>query len=708
MLKIKINEKIINNRVYNNINLELKSKVYILKGENGVGKTSFLNIIYGIDKNFNGSISFENKKEVINNQNSKWQEEICTYITQENNFINITVLDQINLSTNDYNYNKLLEYLKLFDFSNKLNQNVQKLSGGEIKKLQLIIALLKNTPIILMDEIENHLDQKTIKTLYQILENSNQLIILVTHQNNYINFDEIIMDNTAIKLNEKTNKDFLFTPDKFKKIYYPQNLKKAYKKNMFIYFFGTILITLLLFMVLNFDNNTNKDLKSFLKGNFDNNTTVIFPPVMQTNFMEQHEEGLFEKWNTKTPSLFTDNTIKQLEKLNYIQSITPIMPPQNNSYFSTVDIPALYSKPQDEVNLTIDLNKLNYNKYNFTKFKDTGNISASFFSTKTPAKQVNDVPPIFSNYENVQKILYGNIPNDNTNEILIDPYTAMYYADKLHLNSIQDLIDKEIKVPYLTNVQHKITGEVSGDNILKNFKVSGIYEPIKAKHEVKNSNNSNVNQAFTIYTAYSKDNLENITTDYNLSNKYYPQETFKALQNTVKTRYEEAHLKYDSSLLKENTKYYPGLEIKVKSSKDVETLTETINNYDKYIEINNNYVQQQMNKQLNNSKSNFLQYIIYLFYEILSLLLIFIFTIKIKKINNLMLFNGIVKEKRSYILGQMIKDHQKILYFTICFIILLNIIFSLCGFFYPLYLLLVFINLIITILILKKKGGSID
>lgn len=55
------------------------------------------------------------------------------------------------------------------------------LSGGEKQKISIIRALLKKSELLILDEPSNHLDEDSIMILKEKIENTNQTVILVTH-----------------------------------------------------------------------------------------------------------------------------------------------------------------------------------------------------------------------------------------------------------------------------------------------------------------------------------------------------------------------------------------------------------------------------------------------------------------------------------------------------------------------------------------------
>lgn len=176
--------------IFDKLNLEIKSNQIIsLVGKNGSGKTSFLNLIYGLDLDFSGKITIDRKNvhNKIKNQDLDTIRKKQFYLIQEfeNQLFNINTLEDIKYVVPDYKNDELDELLKTFN----LNKDILKkpffeLSLGEQKKLLLIIMVLKDCKIVLLDDPTRNLDQKSIDNLIKLLkkEKRNNKIIIISSQ----------------------------------------------------------------------------------------------------------------------------------------------------------------------------------------------------------------------------------------------------------------------------------------------------------------------------------------------------------------------------------------------------------------------------------------------------------------------------------------------------------------------------------------------
>ena len=145
----------------------------ILVGENGSGKSTLLKIIKGITEPEKGVIW---KKPNIKIEYLE-QNPIFPLVDNMMDFLSFG-LQHPNISR----INEIIEELSLqnIDFS-------QKLSGGEIRKIFIAKAFLKEPDVILLDEPTNHIDLPTIFWLENKLLNLNTTMILISHDHDFLN-----------------------------------------------------------------------------------------------------------------------------------------------------------------------------------------------------------------------------------------------------------------------------------------------------------------------------------------------------------------------------------------------------------------------------------------------------------------------------------------------------------------------------------------
>ena len=159
-------------QVFNNFSLNLnKSEIIQLEGENGVGKTSLLNMISGLISPDKGFIKIC-KKNII--ELGKCRKEKFTYIPDKNclkeNFtVNENLKSWLKLSNLETNYNTYQKALNTFSLNDIQGSLVKNLSQGQKKKVALTKLLFSESKLWLLDEPLNGIDTKTIMILKKVM-----------------------------------------------------------------------------------------------------------------------------------------------------------------------------------------------------------------------------------------------------------------------------------------------------------------------------------------------------------------------------------------------------------------------------------------------------------------------------------------------------------------------------------------------------------
>ncbi len=142
--------------IVSNLNCELKKGfIYRLKGENGVGKSSIINIITGLyNGEYDGVVKY-NGINILDFNMYKVRGNLIGVVEQEPTLLKDSILNNITYNLDDYNINVLensVNKFKLDKFISRLkdglNTNISErscnISGGEKQKISIIRTLLKN------------------------------------------------------------------------------------------------------------------------------------------------------------------------------------------------------------------------------------------------------------------------------------------------------------------------------------------------------------------------------------------------------------------------------------------------------------------------------------------------------------------------------------------------------------------------------------
>lgn len=192
--------------VLDNINFTVnKNESVALVGHSGSGKSTIVNLILKFYKQTAGQIYLKDKS--YDELDATTIRNNIAIVFQENELFSATVRENIVYGSDGVTEEQVIEALKLanaYDFVMKLSNGIEsevgergvKLSGGQKQRIQIARAILKNAPILILDEATSSLDAKAEKEVQEALENlmRNKLVIIVAHRFSTIqNVEKIIV-----------------------------------------------------------------------------------------------------------------------------------------------------------------------------------------------------------------------------------------------------------------------------------------------------------------------------------------------------------------------------------------------------------------------------------------------------------------------------------------------------------------------------------
>lgn len=196
-------------------------------GESGSGKTTFLNMISGVDQKTSGKIIF-NDMDVDKFNDSKWREirnQEIGFIFQRFNLIDhLTVMENVVLpliltgSDNVVAREIALRLLKEVGLEGVDDKLASELSGGQRQRVAIARTIIINPTIILADEPTGALDSTTAKEILALLQKfaPGRIIIMVTHDEDlaYKNATRVvrlhdgeIINDEVVKQKNSTTRD---------------------------------------------------------------------------------------------------------------------------------------------------------------------------------------------------------------------------------------------------------------------------------------------------------------------------------------------------------------------------------------------------------------------------------------------------------------------------------------------------------------------
>lgn len=202
---IKINNLSFNyddRQIFDNISLDLDQNI-IIEGKNGVGKSTFLKLLYGLYDEYQGNIFINNEDDLkIINLNDFRQK---IYINSNNiYFPNLTIVEFITLKNEKalntlkhniekYNLIELLTYFNLF-FDTTIEDGGMNLSSGQRQLINLLQLFCFSYDLILLDEAFENISIDVFAKLKDAIKDfqSEALFIEISHSKKYINNGKII------------------------------------------------------------------------------------------------------------------------------------------------------------------------------------------------------------------------------------------------------------------------------------------------------------------------------------------------------------------------------------------------------------------------------------------------------------------------------------------------------------------------------------
>lgn len=180
------------NQVLKELNLSIKSNsLNALVGDSGCGKSTLFNLLLRFEREYLGKILVG--KYSIEEYSKDEYAKIMTCVSQQPYLLHMSIYDNLALINSDIN--KIREACKQAEiddyimslpmkYDTVLEEAAINISGGQKQRIAIARALLKNSKILLCDEVTSALDEKTASGLFQTLTKlkDEHTIILISHK----------------------------------------------------------------------------------------------------------------------------------------------------------------------------------------------------------------------------------------------------------------------------------------------------------------------------------------------------------------------------------------------------------------------------------------------------------------------------------------------------------------------------------------------
>ncbi|MBZ9685665.1 ABC transporter ATP-binding protein [Clostridium estertheticum] len=237
MFEIKnISKKYNDDYALNSVTLEIGKGLNFIIGASGSGKTTLLKIISGMEQEFDGQVSYNNKdiKTLTNSEKSYFYNSVFGFVWQDFNLIeDLTVLENIKLPQylkDTQNQREIVKIMKDLKISELINQKVKNLSGGQKQRVAIARELVKNPDVIIADEPTSALDEKSSKVTMDILREIAKVktVIIVTHDTSLIGTNSNVFELDKGELITKHQSEPIKTTKEQASLKCRLSLKNAY------------------------------------------------------------------------------------------------------------------------------------------------------------------------------------------------------------------------------------------------------------------------------------------------------------------------------------------------------------------------------------------------------------------------------------------------------------------------------------------------
>jgi len=224
-------------KIFNNLSFNIeKGKTTAIIGESGQGKSTLFKIIAGFYQQQSG------KYQLFGTDFSKWYllsaRDQLAIVSQNVFLFEGTIAENVAYGKRNATMPEIVEACKkanIHDFIISLQKGYDtnagergvKLSGGECQRISIARAILKDAPILLMDEPTSSVDVDTEQLIQKAIENvsKQKTVIIIAHRLSTIkNADKIIVIDNGKLVEEGTHEELIVKNGKYATLYSRENM----------------------------------------------------------------------------------------------------------------------------------------------------------------------------------------------------------------------------------------------------------------------------------------------------------------------------------------------------------------------------------------------------------------------------------------------------------------------------------------------------
>ena len=184
-----------NNPVLRDISLQISDGEFtVILGASGSGKSTFLNILSGLEHPDSGQVKYGDFciTDLSDNELTRFRKENVGFIFQQYYLLpNMTVEQNVKMGADLVGNQSFSQIIEAVGLADKVKKYPSELSGGEQQRVSIARAIVNGPPLLIADEPTGNLDPKNSMEIMQILEQINEkgiTVIVSTHDRDIVDY----------------------------------------------------------------------------------------------------------------------------------------------------------------------------------------------------------------------------------------------------------------------------------------------------------------------------------------------------------------------------------------------------------------------------------------------------------------------------------------------------------------------------------------